>query len=128
MANYTSLKSEYLGHVEGGNESKHVLKNLHNIWYNKRYKDRKRCGLMCTIIRSNLWRIIAMIVMTVIIFALEFAVVFITKEIIDLFNKKNTLNLQLYQMGLGFLTFKLISIFLSRQNQIFQVSIYSKFQ
>jgi len=112
---------DYLGVCEGKNQSKNVLNNLHHIWYDKKYKDKKRCGMMCTVLRSNMLRIFSMIFMTVVIFGLEFGGVFLIKAIINHFNGESFYDLPLYVIGIMFLGLKIISIFLSRQNQILQV-------
>lgn len=77
---------------------------------------------MCTVLRSNLWRIITMILMTFIIFGLEFSGVYLIKAIINYFNEGERLfELPFYVLGIAFLGFRFISIFLSRQNQMYQV-------
>jgi len=60
--------------------------------------------------------------MSLIIFSLEFGSVFTIKTIINFFQGDKFYDIPLIYLGIAFLTFKIISIFISRQNQIIQVS------
>ena len=126
MANFTTLKNEHLGKCEGPHETKSLLSNLDTIWYKKKYKDSKCCPLMCTIMRSNMWSIIGLIVTSFIIFAFQFGSVYTIKLIINYFNGEKFYDLPLLYLGIGFMVFKLLAILITRQNQMTLVKILLK--
>jgi hypothetical protein len=47
------LKIETLGIIEGDNKPEKQLEWIKDVWINKKYKNKKRCKMFCTILRSN---------------------------------------------------------------------------
>lgn len=120
LANITPLKPEYLGTVEAGNKSKEYSQRLYTIWNTKNYKNKKKNGLMKTILRANLWSMIGIIVLSLITVGMEILCTHLFREYIKHFDKTYESQYSIMQVGVAYFSLKILAIFFSRRNQMYQ--------
>jgi hypothetical protein len=54
LANKIPLKNEYLGKLEGENNSKNYVQKIYQIWENKKFKAKESIRILKTILSANL--------------------------------------------------------------------------
>ena len=97
---------------------------MHNVWFNKKYKDKKKCALMCTWLRVNVWRFLFIFLLTLLSFAFDFSSIFLIKVLINYFQGQSFYDISLPYLGSAFLVFKLFAFIIQRQVNMYQVSTY----
>jgi len=110
-----------LGRTEKENQSRTFLENIHEVWNKKGYKNKPKYALLCTILRTNMGRLIALSILTVCIAIFEVLSVVLIKYIINYFQGVE-LGLPLVFYCISFLVIKFLSIIMNRQNLLNQVS------
>jgi hypothetical protein len=128
LANKISLKSEYLGRLEGENRTEEFLKRFKEVWDIKRYKEKKKCKLFQTLIRTSICSVITIIFVSFFTMILDITQVIIFREYIHLYETNKDGFFNFTQLGCAFLTIKIISSFLSKQVSMAQVIIYNKLE
>lgn len=121
LANKISLKSEFLGKLEGGNRTEDFLKRFKEVWENKRYKEKKKCKLFQTLFRTSLCSVIMIIFISFFTMLLDITQVIIFREYINLYETNKDGFFTITQLGVAFLTIKIFSSFLSKQVSMAQV-------
>ena len=122
------MKPDHLGKLEKGYRTEDFLKDLKNVWENKRYKDKKRCKLFQALIRTNIWRLLIVIISSFLNMGLDIFQVILFREYIRLYEliDKDKEVFTLKELGLFFLASKNLSSFISKQIGVSQVTIFSK--
>ena len=122
------MKPDHLGKLEKGYRTQDFLKDLKNVWDNKRYKDKKRCKLFQALIRTNIWRLLIVIISSFLNMGLDIFQVILFREYIRLYEliDKDKEVFTLKELGLFFLASKILSSFISKQIGVSQVTIFSK--
>jgi hypothetical protein len=80
LANITPIKAEYLGRTEGPNASKNYSQKMFKIWHEWGYKAKKTHALLFTIMRSNLTRVLLMLLFSLINVSCDFSTVWLFRE------------------------------------------------
>jgi ABC-type multidrug transport system fused ATPase/permease subunit len=121
LARKGNLKSEYLGVIKGENDSRNFLKNILGIWDSKNYKIKANRALIKTLLRANIFRIIFLVILSVIVSILEFLSVVIVKEYIDYFQEPHSGRFSLIILALALSFSKIITLFIDRQSEILKI-------
>ena len=105
------MKPDHLGKLEKGYRTEDFLKDLKNVWENKRYKDKKRCKLFQALIRTNIWRLLIVIISSFLNMGLDIFQVILFREYIRLYEliDKDKEVFTLKELGLFFLASKILS-------------------
>lgn len=126
LANMTALKEEHLGKLEGYNKSSNYISNIFNVWDKKGYKNLKKYGLFCTILRANLGMWVLLVFLNILMALLEFMSVYLFREYIKLFEDNYVPPFNFFtkmNVGIIFLSAKFISILLNRHANSLQTQM-----
>lgn len=121
LANKTPLKPEYLGKLQEENRTEEFLKELKEVWETKRYKEKKRCRLFQTLIRTSICSVIMIIFSSFFAMIMDIVQVIIFREYINLYESNKEGTFSFTQLGIAFLTIKIFSSFMSKQVSMKQV-------
>ncbi len=121
MAQKGILKSEYLGVIKGENDSHNFLKNILEIWDGKNYKSKINRALIKTLLRANMWTIFLLVILSLIVYIMEFLSVVIVKEYIEYFYEPHKGRFNLIVLGLALSFSKIINLFIQRQSEILKI-------
>lgn len=131
LANLIKLRIEHVGFPEGKNKSENYLKDFKYYWEEKKYKDRKSKALCCTVIKSNQFQLIVMIILSLFNVGIEVFSVLLFRIFIGMFNKDiQETNYQTYQVAIVFFLTKIFIEITKRLSSQFQnmVGIKSTFE
>ena len=127
MARKYKLKTSDLGTPAKNNNARVFSKNLHRIWDDLGYKNYQSSALFKTVVRSNAWALISVMILSAIQAGLDYFSVIITKQFIDYFNDSQSsddsafaIDASLPVLGLLFLGTQIISTFLNLHAQMIQ--------
>ncbi len=116
----TKIKKEHLGKLNKEHDSQYFYDRINGIWEQKGYKDFRKNALLLCILRSNLPKILFVFCLSISTAAADYFAVIFIKFFIDYFDEDSDkssfiYNLQLWQLGLCFITLQAISSFLEIQ-------------
>jgi hypothetical protein len=115
------LKLEYLGKMEEGHQTEDFLRELKEVWELKRYKDKKRCKLFQALIRTSFCKILIVILTSFITMGLDVLQVYLFREYIRIYEVIPEHQFSKVQLGIAFLSSKLLSSLISKQNSVANV-------
>ncbi len=121
MARKGILRSEYLGVLNGENDSRNFLKNLLEIWNSKNYKNKSNRALLKTLLRANIWMMILLVILSLLVSTMEFLSVLIVKEYIYYFQEPQKGRFSLIILGVALSFSKIFTLFIDRQNGILKI-------
>ena len=113
----TKIKKEYLGKLNKEHDSTYFYERINRIWEEKGYKNISRHALLWCILRSNLPKILFVFCLSISTAISDYFAVIFIKFFIDYFDKDSDkssfiYNLELWQLGLCFITLQAMSSFL----------------
>jgi ATP-binding cassette subfamily C (CFTR/MRP) protein 1 len=123
LANYVSLKPEYMGTLEKYNLSKNYSKFLEEVWEDKNYKEKSSNALLKAVIRANIFNLLIMILFTLSSALMEFSCIYLFRIYIKLYQVDYVPPHEFYSkfnIGLTFLVVKILNTFFMRHASIFQ--------
>ena len=113
----TKIKKEYLGKLNKKHDSKYFYDKLNNIWENKGYRNISKHALFFCILRSNLFGLIIVLILSISTAAADYFAVLFIKYFIDYFDPNSDkssfiYNLSLWKLGLCFILLRTARTFL----------------
>ena len=113
----TKIKKEYLGKLNREHDSTYFYDRINGIWENKGYRNISNHALLLCILRSNLPKILFVFCLSISTAAADYFAVIFIKFFIDYFDKDSdkssfVYKLDLWQLGLCFISLQAISSFL----------------
>ena len=126
LARQIQLVPSNLGTLSKSNDSSYFSKNIDYFWNEKGYKNKTSNALMKTILRTNICRLLVILLLSAISSGAQYIQVLLTKEFIDTFEArtdpsvKPLFKLELYQTGIAFLVVQFLYIVISQQASIKQ--------
>ena len=113
-----------MGTLEEGNRSEEFLKDLKYVWDIKQYKNKLKLKLFQTIIRTNIFMILYVLLLSSISMGLDIFQVIIFRAYIRAYEVEDPYFTTI-DLGIAFLSAKLISTFINQQVNILQVNSYN---
>ena len=113
----TKIKKEYLGKLNKKHDSKYFYDKLNNIWEQKGYRNISKHALFFCILRSNLFQLIIVFILSISTAAADYFAVLFIKFFIDYFDPNSDkssfiYSLSLWKLGLCFILLQTTRTFL----------------
>ena len=117
----TKIKKEYLGKLNKKNDSRYFYDKLNSIWIDKGYRNISRHALLFCILRSNIFQLFIVFLLSISTAAADYFAVLFIKIFIDYFDPNSDkssfiFNLSLWKIGLCFISLQLTRTFLGIHN------------
>lgn len=120
LATKIKLIPENLGILSEENQASSFSKKVQYYWEEKNYKSKKSNALMKSLFRANLGRLLFILFISILLSGTEYLMVLTLKQMIDYFDDVSTKQFKFEYLGIAYLCFEIVSIFLTVHLQMKQ--------
>ena len=123
ISKFNSLEASSLGILSKANQSRSFTTRISHFWEVEGYKDLKRNALICTLFRSNIWRILWIFLLSAVVVFFELVSVLLLREIMSYFQNQNNNKYSLLTLSILFIISNFLNIITNRHNSYSTVNL-----